>query len=62
MEMNTSTVIFSIINFGILLAAVVGVGCLLVALNRRSKGRKCLTCGKQVPKEANVCPYCGERL
>ena len=62
MEINTSTVIFSIINWGILLAIVIGAVCLIVALNRRNKGRKCVACGKSIPKDANVCPYCGERL
>lgn len=62
MEMNTSTVIFSMINVGILLAMVIGAVCLIVALTRRNKERKCPACKKKIPQQANVCPYCGERL
>lgn len=60
MEMNMATTIFAIINLGILLAIVIGAVCLIVALTRRGKARKCAACGKSIPKEANVCPYCGE--
>lgn len=47
MEMNTSTVIFSMINVGILLAMVIGAVCLIVALTRRNKERKCPACKKK---------------
>ena len=37
------------------------VGIIVYAIVSRSDRRRCNNCGKEVPKDLKLCPYCGER-
>lgn len=63
MHMNPTTTIFAFFNFLLLAAMVVGVIALGIWLSRRnSGGHKCQACGRRIPADGQICPYCGEKL
>lgn len=62
MSINPATAIFAGLNFIVLLSIIVGAILLVVCLLRRNRGGvKCLSCGKRIPQDANMCPYCGQK-
>lgn len=63
MSVSPTATIFAILNFLLLAAMVVGVAALVVYLSRRnSSGQKCRACGRRIPADGRICPYCGEKL
>lgn len=62
MEMGASTMIFALVNIVLLLGMVLAVIALGIYLMRKNSSRqKCAACGKKIPADANLCPYCGQR-
>jgi uncharacterized membrane protein YedE/YeeE len=54
----------NIILFGILIAAIIYIAAMVSSgqLGRIFQLRFCLACGRQIPFDAALCPYCGHRM
>lgn len=63
MSIDFSTFIFAGINLILLLSVLIGAVLLGICLLRRDgTGVKCSSCGRKIPRDANICPYCGQKV
>jgi len=59
MEISATTSLFAVANLIILICGLAVVIVLAVCFVRSNRRRKCSNCGRTIPTDAQVCPYCG---